>query len=117
MDKKSALSALSALGQDTRLEVFRLLVKTGDEGVPAGEIAARLGAVQNTMSAHLSILSRAGLIVAERQSRSIIYRVDLTVVRSLVLYLLRDCCGGKPDLCAPVIEALAPCCAEGGSCD
>jgi DNA-binding transcriptional ArsR family regulator len=68
------------------------------------------------MSVHLAVLSRAGLVVAERQSRSIIYRVELTAVRNLVLYLLRDCCAGKPELCAPVMEALAPCCTEGGFC-
>jgi DNA-binding transcriptional ArsR family regulator len=66
MDKKSALSALAALGQDTRLEVFRLLVKAGSEGFPAGEVAAQLGAVQNTMSAHLRVLDHAGLVRAER---------------------------------------------------
>jgi DNA-binding transcriptional ArsR family regulator len=68
------------------------------------------------MSSHLAVLSRAGLVAAKRQSRSMIYRADLVAVRNLVLYLLRDCCGGKPELCAPVIEALASCCAEGGNC-
>ena len=62
MDKKSALAALAALGQDTRLEVFRLLVRAGADGVPAGEIASRLGTVQNTMSAHLKVLDHAGLV-------------------------------------------------------
>jgi len=70
MDKKAALASLSALGQDTRLEVFRLLVRAGPEGVPAGEIATALGAVQNTMSAHLKVLDHAGLVRAERDAAS-----------------------------------------------
>jgi DNA-binding transcriptional ArsR family regulator len=70
MDKKSVLAAMAALGQDTRLDVFRLLVGAGPQGVPAGEIASRLGTVQNTMSAHLKILDQAGLVLAERDGRS-----------------------------------------------
>ena len=116
MDDTATVDALSALAQTTRLAAFRALVESEPRGLPAGEIARRMDVPQNTMSAHLAVLSRAGLIVAERQSRSIIYRVELTAVRNLVLHLLRDCCAGKPELCAPVIEALAPCCAEGGSC-
>ena len=68
MSKQSTLDALSALGQETRLEVFRLLVRAGDRGVPAGEISAQLGVVQNTMSAHLKILEHAGLVRAEREA-------------------------------------------------
>ena len=116
MDSLSTVVALSALAQTTRLEAFRELVRSEPHGLPAGEIARRLNVPQNTMSAHLAVLNRAGLIAAERQSRSIIYRAELAAVRNLVLYLLRDCCAGKPELCAPVIEALAPCCAEGGNC-
>ncbi len=116
MDSLSTISLLSALAQTTRLEAFRELVRREPDGLPAGEIARRLDVPQNTMSAHLAIMHRAGLVATERQSRSIIYRADLTAVRNLVLYLLRDCCAGKPELCAPVIEALAPCCAEGGVC-
>jgi DNA-binding transcriptional ArsR family regulator len=92
------------------------VVRSEPHGLPAGEIARRLNVPQNTMSAHLAVLTRAGLLSPERQSRSMIYRADLAAVRSLVLYLLRDCCAGKPELCAPVIEALAPCCADGGVC-
>lgn len=106
MDKREALSALSALGQDTRLEVFRLLVRAGPEGVPAGEVAARLGTVQNTMSAHLKILSQAGLIRAERDGRTIRYVADMTGFRDLLAYLMEDCCNGSPELCQPVIKAV-----------
>ena len=110
------VDALAALAQPTRLEAFRELVRSEPHGLPAGEVARRLSVPQNTMSSHLAVLSRAGLVAAERQSRSIIYRAELASVRNLVLYLLRDCCAGKPELCAPVIEALAPCCAEGANC-
>ena len=106
MDKKSALSALSALGQGTRLEVFRLLVKTGEEGVPAGEIAARLGAVQNTMSAHLKVLDQAGLVRSERDGQIVRYVADMTGFRDLLAYLMEDCCNGAPELCRPVIDAV-----------
>ena len=116
MDSSIACNGLAALAQTTRLDAFRELVRSEPHGLPAGEIAQRLNVPQNTMSAHLAVLTRAGLIAAQRQSRSIIYRAELAAVRNLVLYLLRDCCAGKPELCAPVIEALAPCCAEGGVC-
>jgi ArsR family transcriptional regulator len=106
MHKKSALSALAAMGQDTRLEVFRLLVKAGEQGVPAGEIATRLGAVQNTMSAHLKVLDRAGLVRSTRDGRVVRYVADMTGFRDLLAYLMEDCCNGSPDLCRPVIDAV-----------
>jgi len=106
MDKTTALLALSALGQDTRLEVFRLLVRAGAEGVPAGEIATRLGTVQNTMSAHLKVLDHAGLVRAEREGRTIRYVADMTGFRDLLAYLMEDCCNGAPELCQPVIQAV-----------
>lgn len=106
MDKKVALSALSALGQHTRLEIFRLLVRAGVEGVPAGEIAARLEAVQNTVSAHLKVLDHAGLIRSERDGRVVRYMVDMTGFRDLLAYLMEDCCNGAPEICQPVIKAV-----------
>ncbi|MEX0406356.1 metalloregulator ArsR/SmtB family transcription factor [Aquibium sp. LZ166] len=106
MDKTAALAALAALGQDTRLEVFRLLVKSGEAGLPAGEIAARLDIVQNTMSAHLKVLAHAGLIRPERDGRTIRYLADMTGLRDLLAYLMEDCCNGSPDLCRPVINAI-----------
>jgi DNA-binding transcriptional ArsR family regulator len=114
----TAIEALSALAQQTRLETFRLLVKQEPEGLPAGEIARRLNVPQNTMSTHLAILTRAGLVSVERHSRSLIYRVELPAVRQLVLFLLRDCCNGQPELCAPLIEDLSTCCSTPGArCD
>lgn len=105
MIKNEALDALAALGQETRLDVFRLLVRAGPEGVPAGDIADRLGAVQNTMSAHLKVLAQAGLIAARRDGRSVRYSADMTGFRDLLAYLMEDCCNGAPELCRPAIEA------------
>lgn len=110
METKDAIAALAALAQTTRLETFRLLVKHEPDGVPAGEIARIMDVPQNTMSAHLATLSRAGLVKSERQSRSILYRADLDGFRAMTLFLLKDCCGGNADLCAPLIADLAPCC-------
>ncbi len=109
MESEPAMLALAALAQTTRLETFRLLVRHEPEGLAAGDIAAQLAVPANTLSAHLGVLSRAGLITAERRSRSIIYRVDLEQLRGLVLFLLNDCCQGRADLCDPLIAQLSPC--------
>ncbi|NBJ12824.1 ArsR/SmtB family transcription factor [Microvirga arsenatis] len=110
MESKSAILALAALAQSTRLHVFRLLVKHEPEGLPAGDIARELGIPHNTMSSHLGILSRAGLVRSERRSRSIIYRADLARFREVATFLLQDCCGGHPDVCTPILDVLTPCC-------
>src|SRR5512136_2899005 len=109
MDTIEAIAALAALAQTTRLDTFRCLVEREPEGVPAGELARLLAVPQNTMPAHLSILSRAGLVRGERQSRSIIYRANLERLRELMLFLLKDCCGGRSDVCAPLIADLSSC--------
>jgi len=106
MDKKTALGSFAALGQETRLDVFRLLVRAGAEGLPAGEIGERLGTVQNTTSSHLKVLTQAGLIRAEREGRIIRYFADMTGLRDLLAFLMEDCCDGAPELCRPVIEAV-----------
>jgi ArsR family transcriptional regulator, arsenate/arsenite/antimonite-responsive transcriptional repressor len=110
MDETEVIAALAALAQPTRLETFRLLVAREPDGIPAGELARLIMVPQNTMSAHLAVLSRAKLIVGERQSRSIIYRANLERFRKVTLFLLKDCCGGRADLCAPLIADLIPCC-------
>jgi DNA-binding transcriptional ArsR family regulator len=110
MESETAILALAALAQSTRLDVFRLLVKQEPEGLAAGEIANALMVPQNTMSSHLSILSRAGLVSAQRFGRSIVYRADLTRLQDVMLFMLRDCCDGRPEICAPLVENLTPCC-------
>jgi DNA-binding transcriptional ArsR family regulator len=109
MESKSAILALAALAQPTRLETFRLLVLHEPEGLPAGEVADTLAVPANTMSAHLGVLSRAGLVNSERRSRSIIYRADLTHFRALALFLVNDCCQGRAELCEPLLAELACC--------
>ncbi|WP_457796278.1 ArsR/SmtB family transcription factor [Methylocystis sp. S23] len=112
MDNIEAIAALAALAQTTRLDVFRLLVRREPEGAPAGELARLMAVPQNTMSAHLSVLARAGLVNGERRSRSIVYRANLPRLREVTLFLLKDCCGGRPDVCAPLVADLTPCCAK-----
>ena len=110
MESEEAILALAALAQSTRLDVFRLLVRNEPDGLAAGDIAKALAVPQNTMSSHLAILSRAGLVTAQRFSRSIVYRADLAKFQAVVLFMLKDCCDGRPEICAPVIEGLTPCC-------
>ncbi|MEM8877081.1 MAG: transcriptional regulator [Pseudomonadota bacterium] len=106
MDKNQAIEALSALAQDRRLDIFRLLVSVGESGLQAGEISARTGCLQNTTSGNLAVLSRARLITAEREGRNIRYRADFAVAGALIGYLLEDCCNGRAEVCAPVLEKL-----------
>lgn len=106
----NALSAFEALGQPTRLAVFRLLVQTGSGGLAAGDIALTLDLRPNTLSTHLSILSQAGLITASRQGRSIRYSADMLGLRALMTWLLQDCCGGKPETCGPILDLIACAC-------
>jgi DNA-binding transcriptional ArsR family regulator len=109
METESAITALGALAQATRLETFRLLVRHEPEGLAAGDIARSLDVPQNTMSAHLAILARAGLVRSERHSRSIIYRAELECLRTMMLFLVKDCCGGRAELCAPLADELLAC--------
>lgn len=116
MDSTVAIAALAALAQTTRLEAFQLLVSREPDGVAAGELARLLAIPQNTMSSHLAVLTRAGLVRSERRSRSIIYRADLVCFRDVVLFLVQDCCGGRPELCGPLLAELSPCRPEGEAC-
>ena len=110
MDKVTAIRRLSALSQEARLDVFRLLVKAGPGGMAAGDIARKLEIAPNTLSAQLLILSNAALIRARRDGRSIIYAVDFDAMGALLLFLTEDCCGGKPEICAPLAKTIANCC-------
>ncbi len=106
MESIDAIEVLSALAQTTRLAAFRLLVRKEPEGLPAGEIARELEIPQNTLSSHLGILAGAGLVRAQRDGRSIIYRADPNQVSALSLFLLRDCCAGELGACAPLVAEL-----------
>jgi ArsR family transcriptional regulator len=94
-----ALAALAALGQPTRLAIFRLLMQRGPGGLAAGAIAEAVGCAHNTLSSHLSILARAGLIRGARDGRSILYRADVEGMRALIAFLITDCCDGHPEVC------------------
>jgi len=109
MESAQAIACLAALAQPTRLETFRLLTSREPEGIPAGEIARLLEVPQNTMSTHLAILARAGLVRGDRHSRSIIYHADLECFRQVMLFLVKDCCNGRPDVCEPLLADLLPC--------
>lgn len=104
MDTSDAIASFAALSQETRLQAFRLLVRHEPRGLPAGEIARQLTVPHNTMSAHLAVLSRAGWIVAQRVSRSIIYRANLNHMKDTIQFLAYDCCAGHPDLCNALKE-------------
>jgi ArsR family transcriptional regulator len=110
METEKAVQKLSALAQEGRLGVFRLLVKAGPDGVAAGDIARKLKTQLNTMSAQLLLLSNAGLIRARRDGRSIIYSVDFDAMSSLLVFLTEDCCGGRPEICAPLAPVATGCC-------
>lgn len=110
MDTTDALTALGALSQVSRLDAFRLLVRHEPTGLPAGDVARLLDVPQNTMSTHLGILQRAGLVKAERKGRNIVYRADLDRLRALMLFLVKDCCGASADIARPLVAELSLCC-------
>lgn len=110
MESANAVKSLSALAQDARLEIFRLLVKAGPEGLAAGEISRALETAPNTTSAQLLVLSNARLIRSRREGRSIIYSVDFAAVSDLLVFLTKDCCGGRAEICAPLISIATACC-------
>lgn len=106
------VATLSALANDLRLSVFRLLMRTGPEGMPAGDIAARLQVPPSTLSAHLAQMCRAGLLRSVRDHQRIIYAIDVDGTRELISFLTDDCCQGRPEICgygaAPVCAPSAP---------
>ncbi len=104
MDKLNALTAFSALSQETRLDVIRLLIEAGSDGISAGGIGEALGVRQNTMSANLAVLAQAGLVRSVREGRSIRYFADMDGIGGVIGFLLRDCCGGKPEVCQPIMD-------------
>lgn len=114
MESKLAVAALSALAHEGRLSIFRMLVQAGHEGIAAGEMARRLGVPANTLSANLTVLSNAGLVSSRRDGRSIIYTAEYDRMGDLLVYLTRDCCQGRPEVCAPLAAAVrsVACCPD-----
>ncbi len=100
MEKPDAIAALAALAQESRLDIFRLLVQAGPEGLPAGQIAEGLGLPANTLSFHLNQLRHAGLVTFRRESRSLIYAAEYPAMNALLAYLTENCCQGAAS-CAP----------------
>lgn len=107
METRNATIALAALAHPGRLEAFRLLVRAGPDGLAAGEIARRLDVAPSTLSASLTLLTHAGLVQSRRDGRSIVYRARFDRMGELIGFLAEDCCGGAPEVCAPVAAALA----------
>ena len=112
MSLPDAVAALSALAHNHRLAAFRLLVRAGASGVPAGEIAREVGVLPSTLSTHLTILAHAGLIQSRREGRSVIYSADYEGMSDLLKFLVADCCAGRPEICAPLVAMVdtANCC-------
>jgi ArsR family transcriptional regulator, arsenate/arsenite/antimonite-responsive transcriptional repressor len=101
MDKADVIAALAALAQEHRLEVYRVLVQAGHEGMAAGEVAAAIGIPPNTLSFHFDRLRHAGLVTFERRGRSLIYAARYGTMNALIGYLTENCCRGRPELCKP----------------
>jgi ArsR family transcriptional regulator, arsenate/arsenite/antimonite-responsive transcriptional repressor len=106
MEKIDAIAALAALAQETRLDIFRLLVQAGPDGLPAGQIGERLGLPSATLSFHLNQLKHAGLVTFRRQGRSLIYGAEYASMTDLLAYLTENCCQGDPALCGVKVESL-----------
>jgi len=106
MDESRAVDALAALAQPTRLTVFRRLIAAHPDAVTAGEIARHCGVPHNTLSSHLAVLARAGLVTVRRDGRMMFYAVALDGFRALIAFLMRDCCQGRAEICAPLITEL-----------
>lgn len=104
MDSQEAITSLSALAHEHRLGVFRLLVQAGPDGMAAGEIAEAMEMAASSLSFHLAHLTRAGLIVQRRESRSLIYSADFERMTSLIGFLTENCCGGRA--CAPAAKSI-----------
>lgn len=109
MKTDDALSALSALAHPTRLDAFRMLVRVEPEGLSTGQLVEASGLGQSTFSSHLAILANAGLVSSRKCGRQMIQRADIDRLRSLMLFLAKDCCAGRAELCVPLAAELEKC--------
>jgi DNA-binding transcriptional ArsR family regulator len=109
INEKSAIEALTALAQPTRMEVFRRLIKSYPDEIAAGEIARQCKTRHNTMSTHLAILTRAGLVSVRKEGRMMLYGANLVGFQKLMAFLLQDCCHGRAEVCAPLVAELTCC--------
>ncbi len=108
MDLSTAITAFGALAQESRMKVFRLLMEQGPEGMPATEIAEKIGVRQNLMSTHLRVLSNAGVTTTRRDGRKIYHAADFDKIRALISYLVHDCCQGQPEQCSRLLDEILP---------
>ncbi len=109
MEQDIALDALAALGHPTRLETFRLLVRHEPDGLTTGSLVEASGLPQSTFSTHLAVLAKAGLVASERRGRQMVQRANIATLRDLMLFLARDCCQGRAELCEPLLAELTCC--------
>lgn len=109
MNTESALSALAALAHPTRLDAFRLLIQHEPAGLSTGELVSASGLSQSTFSTHLAVLAKAGLVKSEKHGRQFIQRANIDALRELMLFLAKDCCQGRAELCEPLLAELACC--------
>ncbi len=109
MKDENALAALAALAHPTRLQAFRLLVRHEPDGLSTGELVEATGLTQSTFSTHLAVLAKAGLVRSEKRGRRMIQRAYMERLRDLMLFLAKDCCQGRTEVCAPLVAALSCC--------
>jgi DNA-binding transcriptional ArsR family regulator len=109
METDNALAALAALAHPTRLQAFRLLVQHEPEGLSTGQLVEASGLTQSTFSTHLAVLGKAGLVKSEKSGRQFIQRAGIDTLKGLMLFLAKDCCQGRPELCEPLLAELACC--------
>ncbi|OAN54429.1 MULTISPECIES: ArsR/SmtB family transcription factor [Sphingobium] len=109
METDDALSILSALSHPTRLDAFRVLIRHEPDGLSTGKLVEASGLTQSTFSTHLAVMAKAGLVLSEKRGRQQIQRANLAVLRGLMVYLAKDCCQGRAELCEPLLAELTCC--------
>jgi ArsR family transcriptional regulator len=109
METHASLEILGALAHPTRLDAFRLLVRHEPNGLSTGQLVDASGLTQSTFSTHLAVLAKAGLVLSEKRGRQQIQRANISALKSLMLFLAKDCCQGRPELCEPLVAELTCC--------